>query len=97
MFRLRALLYVAVMTVITVPWAFIVLAGWIGTPVLRYRLCAIWTRMAIGLARVLCGVTWRVQGWENLPDGPAIVLPKHQSTWETFWLPSVMPRRLSFV
>jgi len=97
MFRLRALLYVAVMTVITVPWAFIVLAGWIGTPVLRYRLCAIWTRMAIGLARALCGVTWRVQGWENLPDGPAIVLPKHQSTWETFWLPSVMPRRLSFV
>jgi 1-acyl-sn-glycerol-3-phosphate acyltransferase len=31
------------------------------------------------------------------PDAPAIVLPKHQSTWETFWLPSFLPRDLTFV
>src|SRR4030095_12732884 len=38
-----------------------------------------------------------VEGWDNLPDGPAILLPKHQSSWETLWLPSVMPRDLTFV
>jgi 1-acyl-sn-glycerol-3-phosphate acyltransferase len=39
----------------------------------------------------------KVEGWDNLPDAPAIVLPKHQSSWETFWLPSYLPRDLTFV
>ena len=35
----------------------------------------------------ICGVRARVSGMENLPQGktsPAILLVKHQSTWETF-------------
>ncbi len=56
-----------------------------------------WPRLAIWGARVICGVRWRVQGWENLPDGPAIVLSKHQSAWETLFLPSHLPREVCFV
>jgi 1-acyl-sn-glycerol-3-phosphate acyltransferase len=56
-----------------------------------------WTRAAIWGARVIGGIRWTVEGWDNLPDAPAIVLPKHQSTWETFWLPSFLPRDLTFV
>jgi 1-acyl-sn-glycerol-3-phosphate acyltransferase len=95
--RLRAVAFVAVMTAVVIPWSFVVLAAWVTPPTTRYKLAAMWTRLAIRMARLICGVTWRVQGWDNLPAGPAILLPKHQSTWETFWLPSVMPRRLSFV
>jgi len=97
MFRLRALLYVLVMTVVVVPWSFVVLAAWVAPLAVRYRLCVLWTRLAIRMARWLCGVTWRVEGWDNLPEEPAIVLPKHQSTWEALWLPSFLPRRLTFV
>lgn len=97
MFRLRALLYVAVMTAAVIPWSFVVLAAWVTPPTTRYRLCVMWTRLAITMARAICGVKWEVRGWEHLPDGPAIVLPKHQSTWETLWLPTFLPRRLSFV
>jgi len=97
MFRLRAILYVTVMTLAVAPWSFVVLAAWVMPPTFRYRLCVMWTRLAIRMARLLCGVTWRVEGWDNLPAGPTIVLPKHQSTWETFWLPSFLPRRLTFV
>ena len=97
MFRLRAILYVVVMTLAVAPWSFVVLASWVTPPTTRYRLCVMWTRLAIYMAKWICGVTWRVEGWNNLPDGPAIVLPKHQSTWETFWLPTFLPRRLSFV
>jgi 1-acyl-sn-glycerol-3-phosphate acyltransferase len=97
MFRLRAILYLVVMTIAVVPWSFVVLSAWVTPPRTRYKLCAMWTRLAIRMARLICGITWRVEGWENLPDGPTIVLPKHQSTWETFWLPSFLPRRLSFV
>ena len=47
--------------------------------------------------RWICGMRWEVIGAENLPDGPAILLPKHQSTWETFFLIWAMPRDLCFV
>jgi 1-acyl-sn-glycerol-3-phosphate acyltransferase len=97
MFRLRAILYVVVMTVAVAPWSFVVLASWVTPPTTRYKLCVMWTRLAIYMAKWICGVTWRVEGWENLPDGPTIVLPKHQSTWETFALPTLMPHPLAYV
>jgi len=34
---------------------------------------------------------------ENLPKTGAILLPKHQSAWETLWLPPNMPHPLTFV
>jgi 1-acyl-sn-glycerol-3-phosphate acyltransferase len=94
---LRSAAYLLLLTVVVIPWSFVVLAAGVMPVATRYRLCAMWTRFAIQAARRVCGITWRVEGWENLPDGPAIVLPKHQSTWETFWLPSFLPRQLTFV
>jgi 1-acyl-sn-glycerol-3-phosphate acyltransferase len=95
--HLRSGLYLLALTVTVIPWALVVLAAYVTPVATRYRLCAMWTRFAIVAARRICRITWRVEGWENLPDGPAILLPKHQSTWETFWLPSFMPRQLTFV
>ena len=97
MSRLRALLYVALMTATVVPWALVVLAAWLRPPEVRYRLAVMWVRLAILMARWLCGVRWRVEGEQHLPEQPVIVLAKHQSTWEAFWLPSFLPRRMSFV
>jgi 1-acyl-sn-glycerol-3-phosphate acyltransferase len=97
LFRLRAILFVLVMTLIVIPWCVVVVASIVTPQPFRYRLAAQWTRWAMLLARAICGVTWKVKGWDNLPDGPVILLPKHQSTWETLWLPSFMPQRLSFV
>jgi 1-acyl-sn-glycerol-3-phosphate acyltransferase len=94
---LRSAAYLLVLTVTVIPWALVVLAAFVTPLSTRYWLCTRWTRFAILAARRVCGITWRVEGWENLPDGPAILLPKHQSTWETFWLPSFVPRQLTFV
>jgi 1-acyl-sn-glycerol-3-phosphate acyltransferase len=63
----------------------------------RYRVTTGWPRMVLWAARVLCGIEHRVIGWENLPDGPAILLSKHQSTWETFFYVSHLPRDVCFV
>lgn len=94
---LRSALYLLVLTVTVIPWALVVLAAYVTPVATRYRLCTMWTRFAIVAARRICGITWKVEGWENLPDRPAILLPKHQSTWETFWLPSFLPHPLTFV
>lgn len=60
-----------------------------------------WLRGAIAAAKYIGGVRYRVQGLGNLParaDNQRIILcPKHQSTWETFFLPSMMPHPLAYV
>jgi 1-acyl-sn-glycerol-3-phosphate acyltransferase len=95
--HLRSGLYLLVLTVTVIPWALVVLTAYVTPLATRYRLCTMWTRFAIVAARRICGIRWKVEGWDNLPDAPAILLPKHQSTWETFWLPSFLPHPLTFV
>jgi 1-acyl-sn-glycerol-3-phosphate acyltransferase len=46
------------------------------------------------------GVRYQVQGMENLPADPnqgVVLLVKHQSTYETFLMPAIMPRPLAYV
>lgn len=95
--HLRSTAFVLLCTLTVIPWALVVLAAYVTPLATRYRLCTMWTHFAIVAARRICGITWKVEGWENLPEGPAILLPKHQSTWETFWLPSFLPHPLTFV
>jgi 1-acyl-sn-glycerol-3-phosphate acyltransferase len=64
---------------------------------LRYRITVGWPRLMVWGARHILGIDHRVIGLENLPDGPAIVLSKHQSTWETLYYVSHLPRELCFV
>lgn len=45
-----------------------------------------WCRFAVWLAKVVAGVDYRVGGMENIPQTPCVILSKHQSTWETFFL-----------
>lgn len=68
---------------------------------LYYWFAQPWLRGAIGAARMISGVQYRVQGLEHLPEAGAghrvILCPKHQSAWETFFFPSIMPRPLAYV
>jgi 1-acyl-sn-glycerol-3-phosphate acyltransferase len=57
----------------------------------RYRFIVQWAHFHTWLARVLCGLQFRVQGLEQLPAGPIIILAKHSSTWETLALPQLFP------
>jgi len=94
---LRSAFYLAYLVVTVIPYATAVLClSWL-PQTQRYWFTIVWPRIAVWGARWICGIRWHVEGWDNLPQGPAILLPKHQSTWETFWLPSMMPRKLSFV
>ena len=94
---LRSAAYLLFLVVTVIPYALAVLS-WSWLPhAQRYWLVIGWPRTAIWGARWICGIRWRVEGWDNLPKGPAVLLSKHQSAWETLWLPATMPRKLSFV
>jgi len=100
---LRSALFFLWMAGTVIPWAsFVVLMSIFvrGTPL--YWVCVGWLRITVWGARVFCGVQHRVQGMENLPtaaeERAAVLLaPKHQSTWETFALPTLMPHPLCYV
>ena len=57
-------------------------------PLTRHRVIISWTHVVIWWAKVTCGIRYQVVGRENLEglDGPFVVLSKHQSAWETFFL-----------
>jgi 1-acyl-sn-glycerol-3-phosphate acyltransferase len=95
---LRSFLFVLFLIVTVVPWALAVLVYSVfvrGDKV--YWLCVGWLNTAIWGAKVICGVHARLHGTQNLPDSPVVLLPKHQSTWETFAFPGLMPHPLAYV
>ncbi len=53
----------------------------------------LWVRVSLVLLAATVGLRHRIVGLENLPAGPAIIAPKHQSAWDTliFALPLRLP------
>ncbi len=98
---LRSIVHALWMLVTVIPWAIIMLVASIrirGNPL--YWMAARWLGWAIDGARVILGIRVRVSGMENLPQGEtsaAILLVKHQSTLETFLMPTLMPHPLAYV
>lgn len=51
-----------------------------------------WGQGSLLLARLLCGITHEIRGWENIPANPAIYASKHQSAWDTIIFLTLFPR-----
>ncbi|PUE60740.1 1-acyl-sn-glycerol-3-phosphate acyltransferase [Limnohabitans curvus] len=90
------------MFVTVIPYSlFIVLARLFGTKGDKlYVFAQTWLTLSVDAARVIMGIRYEIQGQENLPVGetsPAILLVKHQSTYETFLMPAIMPHPLAYV
>jgi 1-acyl-sn-glycerol-3-phosphate acyltransferase len=88
---LRSLLFMAALLVITPPYALLALATFPLPPLVRYRVISGWSRTALFLARRLLGIDWKVEGHENLPACPAVILSQHQSAWETIAFQCIFP------
>ncbi len=98
---IRSVLHLLWMAVTVVPWAlFVILVSYLVSSTTLYWICAGWLRTAVQGGTWILGIRNRVQGMENLPLGstdPAVLLVKHQSTWETFVMPTLMPHPLAYV
>jgi len=98
----RSTLHMAFMFVTVIPYTLLILLvrllGAKGD--VRYAIAQKWLTLSVDAARVIMGIRYAVQGQENLPVGetsPAILLVKHQSTYETFLMPAIMPHPLAYV
>lgn len=57
---------------------------------IRYRnpLIMAWSRPIIWALKIICRIQYQVEGLENIPqDRVGVIMAKHQSTWECFFLP----------
>jgi 1-acyl-sn-glycerol-3-phosphate acyltransferase len=50
----------------------------------RFWMAGVMSHVVFFALRVLCGLTYQVEGRENLPAGNHIIFMKHSSTWETY-------------
>ena len=88
---LRSALFALALLLVTPPYALIALATFPLPRMARYRIISGWSRLVILLARAILGIDWRVEGRENLPSRPSIILSKHQSAWETLAFQLIFP------
>jgi len=81
--------FLLLQAVFTPLYAVLVCAAFWLPPRQRNLLCAGYVRVLLAWARGLCGIHWRIEGRENIPPKPFVVLSKHSSTWETLMLESL--------
>jgi 1-acyl-sn-glycerol-3-phosphate acyltransferase len=101
MAALRSVLHLLWMLVTVVPVAiYLLTSALLGVKGHRlYRMARFWLWLSIAGAKHILGIRYVVEGEEHLPteNKPAVLLVKHQSTYETFLMPVIMPRDLAYV
>lgn len=91
MHLIRSFVFAVLLAVITAPYAiFATLIFWL-PPMARHRLITSWVPIMMWIIRHVLGIRYRVVGAGNIPAGPAVVLSKHQSAWETIALQQIFP------
>ena len=80
-FSLSAIVIYSV--IVTITWLFLPLTA-------RHKLIRSFLYTYIAALKYLCGIDYQVSGLENIPAANnGIVFSKHQSAWETFFLPLI--------
>lgn len=64
---------------------------------MRHRFITLWNCCNLWCAEHICGLRYEVAGLEHVPPGPCVILCKHQSAWETYALPCIIPQPLAWV
>lgn len=94
MIRIRSLLFYVLLALATVVF---VIIGIVILPLpfpLRFGIMSHWARFNFLTLKYICGLDYTVEGLENIPAGPAIILCKHQSVWETLALQIHFPAQV---
>ena len=83
----------------TVVWGGLaVLVGWLIPYRTRFPVViGAWTRMVLFWLRLTCDIRPEVEGIEHLDNGPCVLLVKHQSTWETLFVQTLVSPQTTLI
>jgi 1-acyl-sn-glycerol-3-phosphate acyltransferase len=88
MMWLRSASFYAGYALATIVWGALATAlAWALPYRLRFRVViGYWTGFCLAWLRFTCAIRYRIDGLENIPETPCIVMCRHESTWETLFL-----------
>ena len=70
----------------------LLITGMLTTFKFRWKIGHIWCAIISWITKVSCGLTFEVEGMENIdPNQPVVFLSNHQSAWETLALRYILP------
>jgi 1-acyl-sn-glycerol-3-phosphate acyltransferase len=87
----RSLLYTTWLFLGTGVYACIVLLIFWAPTRWLYALADHWARGQLWMLKALCGLTYTIEGRENIPEGAHVSMWKHSSTWETIAQAAIFP------
>jgi len=96
---LRSALFYCGYICATILWGGLsVLIAWI----LPYRtrftfIIGCWTRFSLWWLRTTCGIRYHLEGLENLPEQPCVIFCRHESTWETLFLQTLLAPQATLI
>jgi 1-acyl-sn-glycerol-3-phosphate acyltransferase len=88
---IRNLLFMLALAVFTPLYALIGMATFPFRPEIRHKIIRGWPRIMAWVIKHVLGIPYRLIGAENIPTGPAIIVSKHMSAWETIMLQDIFP------
>ena len=89
---LRFIIFNLVSWLTVAPFALLVLVAWPFGHRYAYVFARMWALLVMWLARIICGLSYRVIGTENIPDQSCVFFVKHSSAFETFGSLAIFPR-----
>jgi 1-acyl-sn-glycerol-3-phosphate acyltransferase len=92
MLFLRSLLFNIVGWVSIILFACVLIVTFWAPHRFHWWLCVAWCRFATWSVDRICGLRVEIEGRENIPDKPCIIMLKHTSTFETFWHVTLFPQ-----
>jgi len=93
MLVLRSVLFTAILFVSVPPWSLAVVGSRLFGKRAAYRVARAWMACMVWLCEKLCGLSYAVEGLDNLPDRNSVVLMKHSSAYETLVQALLFPRQ----
>ena len=89
----RSLLFQAWFFVSVMLFAILVFLSWPLAYPARYRIAQVWGKGMLWAGRFFCGLEYRIEGLEHLPDRPSVILAKHSTVFEAYAFLVHLPRQ----
>jgi 1-acyl-sn-glycerol-3-phosphate acyltransferase len=91
MIWIRSLLFqVYFFTSVCIAALIIAVCFWVPYP-FRFSVARNWGRSMLAVGRFLCGLDYRIEGLENVPDQPCVIMIKHTTVFETYAQLAIFP------
>jgi 1-acyl-sn-glycerol-3-phosphate acyltransferase len=91
MLLLRSLIFQVYFFVSVSLFAALVFLSWPFPFRLRFALARTWSRSMLWVGRVVCGLDYVIEGAENIPEEPSVIMIKHSTVFEAYAQLAVFP------